>query len=161
MKFEEYLVKLEQDAEYKEAEQELKPYLDLANKVLALRLDRGWSQAELARRAGTKQANISRIENAQANPTFRLLRKLADAFEVELAVYFGTQPEDLQPIPTAQSKVSMVIHSVHVSSPSPWHFEPRPWCQRATNKGRWPSDFDQSMELVTTDLDDPQRFTAA
>jgi len=161
MKFEEYLVQLEQDAEYKEAEQERKPYLDLANKVLALRLDRGWSQAELARRAGTKQANISRIESAQANPTLKLLRKLADAFEVELAVYFGAQPEDLQSVPKTHLKGSMVINTVRVSGPRPWKSEPLTWPRRATGRGRWPSDFDERVELVTTDLDDPQRFTAA
>ncbi len=97
MKAEEYLAELERDADYQEAEKELRPYLDLANRVLALRLDRGWSQAELARRVGTRQANISRIENAQANPTLKVLHKLAQAFEVELSIGLGPEPAEAQP----------------------------------------------------------------
>lgn len=92
MKFEMYLTEQAQDAEYRQAERELRPYLDLANKVLALRLERGWSQAELAERVGTKQANISRIESGQANPTLKLLHRLAHAFEAELTVDFAPWP---------------------------------------------------------------------
>jgi transcriptional regulator with XRE-family HTH domain len=77
---------LQQDPEYLEAEARLKPYLDLADQVIELRLERGWSQSELARRAGTQQANISRIENGLANPTVKLLHKLANAFGTELRI---------------------------------------------------------------------------
>jgi transcriptional regulator with XRE-family HTH domain len=77
---------LQQDPEYLEAEARLKPYLDLADEVIELRLERGWTQTELARRAGTQQANISRIENGLANPTVKLLHKLAEAFGTELRI---------------------------------------------------------------------------
>ncbi len=86
MKFQEYLKDIEQDAEYAKAERELKVLLDLADEVLDLRLERGWSQSELARRAGTRQANISRVESGLANPTVKFLQKLAQAFDTELVV---------------------------------------------------------------------------
>lgn len=76
----------QQDPEYLEAEARLKPYLDLADEVIELRLERGWSQEELARRAGTQQANISRIENGLANSTVETLQKLARAFGTELRI---------------------------------------------------------------------------
>lgn len=79
MKLEEYRRKLELDPEYAAAEEELGPLLDLADEVLRLRLQRGWSQSELARRAGTQQSNISRIEAGLGNPTLKFIQRLADA----------------------------------------------------------------------------------
>ncbi len=43
------------------------------------RLAHGLSQAQLARRAGTTQAAVSRIERGQVSPTFATLRSLLDA----------------------------------------------------------------------------------
>jgi len=43
------------------------------------RLAHGLSQAQLARRAGTTQAAISRIERGEVSPTFTTVRSLLDA----------------------------------------------------------------------------------
>ncbi len=86
MKLEEYRRQLMQDPEVAAAQARLQPKLDLARQVLDLRLKRGWTQQELAERAGTKQANISRLENARLNPSVDMLQKIANAFGVELAV---------------------------------------------------------------------------
>jgi predicted transcriptional regulator len=69
------------DPAYAEAEAELQPLLDIAGAVVRLRQAIGWSQAELARRAGTRQANISKLENALANPTPDFLNRVAAALE--------------------------------------------------------------------------------
>lgn len=86
MNHEEYIAKRRRDPAYVEIEQQLKPLLDLANDVIRLRTERGWTQKELARRMGTRQANISRLENGLANPTFRFLQKLSAVFEVDLTL---------------------------------------------------------------------------
>jgi len=86
MKLEEYRRQLMQDPEVAAAQARLRPKLDLARQVLDLRLKRGWTQQELAERAGTKQANISRLENARLNPSVDMLQRVANAFGVELAV---------------------------------------------------------------------------
>lgn len=91
MRFEDYKKKLRQDPEYIQAEKELRPFLDLADEVLRLRLEKGWSQSELADRAGTKQSNISLLESGLANPTMKFLQKIADAFGTELEVCLNTQ----------------------------------------------------------------------
>jgi transcriptional regulator with XRE-family HTH domain len=87
MKLKDYRDELRQDAEYLAAEAELRPLLDLADDVLALRLAQNWSQADLAERVGTRQANISRLESGLANPTLKFLQKLAVAFDAELTVH--------------------------------------------------------------------------
>jgi transcriptional regulator with XRE-family HTH domain len=88
MNLEDYRKQLMQDPEVAAAQARLQPRLDLARQVLHLRLERGWTQQELAERAGTKQANISRLENAKLNPSVEMLQKIADAFGAELAVTF-------------------------------------------------------------------------
>ncbi len=86
MRLDDWRREIEKDEGYREAAAEWKPFLDLADDVLAARLARGWSQADLAERVGTRQANISRLESGLANPTLKFLQKLAEAFDGELAV---------------------------------------------------------------------------
>lgn len=53
-----------------------------------LRLERelrGWSQAELAERAGVSKAAISKIEREEMSPTAVMLVRLAGAFDLTLA----------------------------------------------------------------------------
>lgn len=86
MKLAEYREQLQHDPDYLAAEEELRPLLALADMVLAQRLARGWSQADLAERVGTKQANISRLESGMANPSVKFLQKLANALGETLTI---------------------------------------------------------------------------
>lgn len=84
MKLSEYREKLEQNPEFKEAEEKLKTRFELGNAVLMGRMKRGWSQADLAAAVGTKQANISRIEAGRANPTLDLIQRLCEKLDLDL-----------------------------------------------------------------------------
>lgn len=53
--------------------------------VAALRLQNGWSQAELARRAETSQSYIARLERGQVDPQVSTVRKIARALGVPVA----------------------------------------------------------------------------
>ena len=93
MKHEDIVARLREDPEYVAAEAELKPVLEIADAILRLRLAQGWSQSELARRAGAAQATISKLENGLADPTLGLLRRVAQALEAELIVQLGGTDE--------------------------------------------------------------------
>jgi transcriptional regulator with XRE-family HTH domain len=55
-------------------------------RVRELREGRGWTQAELARRAGIRRATVNRIENARIKSIdLEVLEKLATALEVHPA----------------------------------------------------------------------------
>jgi transcriptional regulator with XRE-family HTH domain len=54
--------------------------------VLKARLKKGWSQTQLAKAIGTKQANISRIEAGLANPTLSLLHKLLKTLDLDMKI---------------------------------------------------------------------------
>ncbi len=49
------------------------------------RLERDWSQEELAFEAGLHQTYASGIENGTRNPTVAVLKKIADALGIEPA----------------------------------------------------------------------------
>ena len=131
MKHEEYLEGRRQDPEFLEVEKQLKPILDLADDVFGLRQECGWTQAELAERVGTQQANISRLENGLANPTFGFLQKLSEVFRTELVVRLRPQP------PEVRTRV-VYIHVPPLENPwSPerphraprWQGEHAPWSE--------------------------------
>jgi transcriptional regulator with XRE-family HTH domain len=65
-------------------------YLPLRHSVARLtiseRLKRGWTQAALARRAGTTQARVSAIETGQGNLRLDTLQRVAEALGLTLIV---------------------------------------------------------------------------
>jgi len=56
--------------------------------VIKARAEKNMSQAELAECSGTKQSNISRLENGNANPSIGFLQKIATALDKELIISF-------------------------------------------------------------------------
>ena len=84
MKLSELDQKLQQNPEYIQAMDELALHFELADAVLRARLRKGWTQTDLAKAVGTKQANISNIEAGLANPTLALIRKLTRALDLEV-----------------------------------------------------------------------------
>lgn len=51
---------------------------EVALKLVKLRLERGLSQAQMAEKLGLCQANLSRLESGQANPTVGMLGRIAE-----------------------------------------------------------------------------------
>ena len=61
---------------------------DLANNLKALRTERGWTQAELADRAGVSRKTINTVENGVFVPSTVIALKLARAFGVTVEDLF-------------------------------------------------------------------------
>jgi transcriptional regulator with XRE-family HTH domain len=57
----------------------------IARNIRRMRQDKSWSQHDLANEAGVRQALISSLEIATANPTVESLDKVAGALNVRLA----------------------------------------------------------------------------
>ena len=64
----------------------LAPEYAVIKSIIAYRHKQGWSQGELAKRIGTKQPVISRLESGESNPTLELLQRVATALELKLEV---------------------------------------------------------------------------
>jgi transcriptional regulator with XRE-family HTH domain len=61
----------------------------LASRVAAARRRAGISLTALAARTGLSPAYLSQIESGSANPTVRVLSRLAAALEIDVAGFFG------------------------------------------------------------------------
>lgn len=79
----------------------LEPFYSLANQLILLRKQRGLTQQELAEKANTTQAVISRLENVSVRASLETIVRLADALDA--VVDLKLKPfEDLQEASTVQ-----------------------------------------------------------
>lgn len=81
--------RLLKDREVRKAYQGLEPEFALAQAIIERRIAKGMTQAALARKVGTKQSAIARLESGSTNPTLKGLEKIAKALDSHLAVSFS------------------------------------------------------------------------
>lgn len=87
--FQKYLSRRLKDRQFKKYYEEYGKQLEIAYQILQLRKQKGISQAELARKLGTRQSNIARMETGQQNFTTDTLQKIASIFKRELKIQFA------------------------------------------------------------------------
>lgn len=78
--------KLLKDKKIREAYEKLGPEFALIASIIEKRLERGMSQTTLARKIGTKQSAIARLESGAYNPSIAFLEKIANALDAELTI---------------------------------------------------------------------------
>lgn len=79
---------LKKDHELKRAYDALDGEFSFVRTLIQKRLERNMTQQELAKKIGSKQSAISRIESGQANPSVRILQKIAHALDARLSIAF-------------------------------------------------------------------------
>ncbi len=86
--WEDYEKKLMKKKGFKKFSEKNEPKYQLVRSLIGARLKKKLSQKELARRIGTKQPVISRLENMQSYPTLSLLERISNALGTKLYIYF-------------------------------------------------------------------------
>lgn len=86
--FEEHKKKLLADPEVRKYYDELEPEYAVIRSVIQKRMEKNMSQNDLAKKIGTRQSAISRLESGNANPSLRFLQKLASALGTKLVISF-------------------------------------------------------------------------
>ena len=86
--FQVYLKKELRNKEFKKHYDEYGKQLEIAYQILQLRKKKKISQAQLAKKIGTKQSNIARMEAGQQNFSVDILEKIAGALECDLKIVF-------------------------------------------------------------------------
>ena len=66
----------------------LQPEFAVIRAVIEARMRKGVTQKDLAKKIGTKQSVISRLESGRANPSIAFLKKLAEALNSHLEIRF-------------------------------------------------------------------------
>lgn len=88
MDFQSYLNKQLKDPNVKKQYHAEGKQLEIAYQILQLRKKQGISQTELAKKIGTTQSNVARLEAGQQNFTTETLQKIATAFRRDLRIEF-------------------------------------------------------------------------
>lgn len=84
--FDEYHRERLKDPEYVRALKEVEHEYILIKSLIDARLKRNLSQAQLARKMGTKQPVISRLERGSVKPSVALLERIAKALDATLEI---------------------------------------------------------------------------
>lgn len=89
MTYQEYKAKIfAEQPEVKAEYDRLAPQYEVIRTAIASRKEAGLTQKQLAEKMGTKQANISRFENGNANPSLEFLQKMASCMGKTLHITF-------------------------------------------------------------------------
>ncbi len=88
MKWEEFEKILMKRPGFKEAQEETRLEYEIARALIKARIEKGLTQAEVAKRMHTKQSVISRVENARTVPSLSFLKRLAQVLNASLRVQF-------------------------------------------------------------------------
>ncbi len=89
MDWETHKKQLLKDARFRKALKETELEYQIARALILARTKNKLTQKELAKRMGTKQSVISRVENAKTTPTISFLKRLAEVLNTDLVVKFG------------------------------------------------------------------------
>ncbi|HWR89810.1 MAG TPA: helix-turn-helix transcriptional regulator [Dissulfurispiraceae bacterium] len=84
----EYIADQMENPEFKRAWEDLDPEFHVLKAMIKAREKAGLSQTELARRVGTKQSVISRLERGGfSKATLETIKKVADALDMRLEIH--------------------------------------------------------------------------
>ncbi|MDP3800015.1 MAG: helix-turn-helix transcriptional regulator [bacterium] len=84
--FGEYLKGQLKDGELRKHYRSYGKQLEIAYQILQLRIKNNISQEEFAKRIGTTQSNIARMESGSQNFTIEMLDKVAETFNKKLQI---------------------------------------------------------------------------
>ncbi len=73
---------------FKEAMAETQLEYEIARALIKARIEKGLTQADIAKKMNTKQSVISRVENAKTVPSLSFLKRLATVLNASLQVSF-------------------------------------------------------------------------
>jgi len=74
------------DPQYRREYERLEPEFQIAQAIIEARVKKKITQTELARKANTGQAVISRLENMNSKPSISLIQKVADALGLKIKI---------------------------------------------------------------------------
>ena len=84
--FEKFKKESLQDPKVRAEYDKLEPEFRLITALIEKRLERGLTQAALARKLGTKQSAVARLESGSYNPSLSFLKRVAKALGTDIVI---------------------------------------------------------------------------
>ena len=73
---------------FKKEYESLEPEFQIIREMIKAREEKNITQVELSNLTGISQADISRLESGEANPTIGILKRVAEAFGKQVRIQF-------------------------------------------------------------------------
>lgn len=86
--FDQVLAEQMKNSEFRKEWEKSEPHFQLMNAIIGARIEKKMTQQQLAKKAKTTQAVISRIQNATVSPTLELIQRIAEAMGKRLEIKF-------------------------------------------------------------------------
>lgn len=86
--FDDYLAEQMKDPEFKAEWDRLEPEFAIVEAIYEARMKKQLSQKQLSELTGIAQADISRMENGNANPSIKTLQRSAEGLGMKLKLEF-------------------------------------------------------------------------
>ena len=86
--FEKYLSQQLKNPDFRKEWDDLEPEYNMIQALIDARKRSNLTQKQLAERTGINQADISKIETGNANPTLQVLKRLAEGMDMVLRLEF-------------------------------------------------------------------------
>nr|MBI5455899.1 helix-turn-helix transcriptional regulator [Candidatus Levybacteria bacterium] len=83
-----YKKKLLKNPEFKKLYIESEPEFQIARAIIRARIEKGYTQKDLAKKLNTTQSVISRVEQAKTSASISFLKRLAQALDTSLQINF-------------------------------------------------------------------------
>ena len=77
-----------ENPKFRQEYEKLEPEFAIARTIIEARIKNKVSQEELAKKMGTGQAVISRLESASSSPSLSLIKRLASALNLKVELRF-------------------------------------------------------------------------
>ena len=84
--YKQFKKELLKDKKIRQVYENLGPEFAVIEMIIKKRTEKGLSQKELARKIGTKQSAISRLESGTYNPSLSFLQKVSEALDAKLKI---------------------------------------------------------------------------
>jgi transcriptional regulator with XRE-family HTH domain len=76
------------DENFKKEYEQIQPEMEIIKTLVAARKEQNMTQSDLAKATGINQADISKLENGNRNPSLNMLKKLAEGLGMQLRIEF-------------------------------------------------------------------------
>ncbi len=76
------------DENFKKEYEQIQPEMEIIKTLVAARKEQNMTQSDLAKVTGINQADISKLENGNRNPSLNMLKKLAEGLGMQLRIEF-------------------------------------------------------------------------
>lgn len=88
LRFDDYLAEKLKDPEFRAGYEKVRQENEPLRAILRARVEKGMTQAAIAKKMGTTQSSIARVESGKSHPTIPFMQRLADALDMKLEIRF-------------------------------------------------------------------------